>query len=78
MWVSAMASDYREGKRPQDRLHAEHDHGGLEGELELVDRFLVACITVASAIRDAELGLGRVVKQGIEILVCRAGVDREP
>lgn len=28
--VSAMASAYREGERPQDRLYAEHEHGGLE------------------------------------------------
>jgi hypothetical protein len=73
-----MASAYREGKRPQDSLHAEHDCCGLEGEFELVDRLLVARVTVASTIRDAQLGLGRVVEQGIEILVCRPGVDREP
>jgi len=35
-----MASAYREGKHPQDRLHAEHEPGGLEGWLELVDRLL--------------------------------------
>lgn len=78
MLVSAMASAYREGKRPQDGLHPEHDHRALEGELELVDGILVVRVAVACPVGDAELGLGRVVKQGIEILVCRAGVDREP
>jgi hypothetical protein len=36
-----MASAYRQGKRPQDRLHAEHDHRALEGKLELATRLLL-------------------------------------
>ena len=76
--VSAMASAYSEGKRPPDRLHAEHEHGALEGELQLVDRLLVPRLPIARSIRDTQLRVGRVVEQRIKIRVGRAGVDREP
>jgi len=60
--LSAMTSAYSEGDRPEHRLNAERQHGGLEGELEPVDGSLVRAVAVARAVGDAQLGLGNALE----------------
>src|SRR5215210_1236695 len=72
--LSAICSDYRQRQRPEQGLRAEEQHGALESDLEAVDDVLVLDVAVSGAVGDAQLRLGHVRGQRIELLVGAARI----
>src|SRR5512133_1877581 len=73
--LSVMPSGYRE--RPEHRLKSECEHRALKRQLERIDRALVRPVAIAGAVGHAQLCVGGIVEELVELGIGATGIERE-